>query len=159
VQKALAAGAKIIHSKPGRARQMNAGGSQAAGNVLLFLHADTSLPVDFSNLALVALQRSEVACGAFSLQIAEAFPRSKFLEWSTHVRSRRFQMPYGDQALFLRRSVFEELGGFANLPILEDYELVCRLRRKGRVVTLSQTARTSGRRWQRLGILRTTLIN
>lgn len=74
-------------------------------------------------------------------------------------RSRLRQMPYGDQALFLRRAAFEELGGFAGLPIMEDYELVCRLRRCGRVMTVAQNAVTSGRRSQSLGLLRTTMLN
>ena len=81
------------------------------------------------------------------------------MEWSANVRSSWGQLPYGDQALFLRRSLFEELGGFANLPILEDLELVRRVRRRGRVITVGEPAVTSGRRWQQLGVLRTTLIN
>ena len=81
------------------------------------------------------------------------------MEWGIHFRSQRLQKPYGDQALFLRRALFEELGGFANQPLLEDVELVRRLRRLGRIVVVPQTVRTSGRRWQQLGALRTTLTN
>jgi hypothetical protein len=83
----------------------------------------------------------------------------RFVEWSTHVRSRLLRWPYGDQGLFVPKRVFDELGGFAALPIMEDFDLVRRLRRRGRVVTLDTPAVTSSRRWQELGVLRTTLIN
>src|SRR5206468_1384837 len=87
------------------------------------------------------------------------FRGKAIVEWGAGLRSSWFQRPYGDQGLFLSRALFEELGGFADLPILEDYELVNRLRRRGRVVTVAEPATTSGRRWQRLGVFRTTLIN
>src|SRR5262249_33654118 len=74
-------------------------------------------------------------------------------------RARRWQMPYGDQGFFVRRSLFEELGGFADLPILEDYDFVRRVRPWGRVVICPQAAVTSGRRWKRLGIVRAALLN
>lgn len=81
------------------------------------------------------------------------------VEWTTNLRARWFQSPYGDQTQFLRRTLFEELGGFANLPIMEDYELNQRLRKLGRVVTADAAAITSGRRWKRLGVVRTALTN
>ena len=108
---------------------------------------------------LEVLQDRSAVAGAFRFAFQEAFFGSKAVEFSTNLRSRWGQMPYGDQALFLPRAIFEELGGFADLPILEDYDLVRRLRRIGRVVTLQQPALTSGRRWKELGVLRTTLIN
>jgi len=77
----------------------------------------------------------------------------------TNLRSRWMQSPYGDQAIFVRHSRFVELGGFANLPIMEDYEFIRRLRTSGRIVILSEAATTSGRRWEGLGLIRTTLIN
>jgi hypothetical protein len=159
VDRAREAGATVVISEPGRARQMNAGAAQAKGNVLLFLHADTELPQGYSTSVAEQLSRAGVVAGAFRFAISDPFPGSKMVEWATNLRSRRLQMPYGDQGLFLRRSLFEELGGFADLPILEDYELVRRLRRFGRVNTVLQSVATSGRRWQRLGFVRTTLIN
>jgi rSAM/selenodomain-associated transferase 2/rSAM/selenodomain-associated transferase 1 len=153
------AGATVLHSQSGRARQMNAGASKAAGNVLLFLHADTLLPRNYSSFAAQHLLGPGVVAGAFRFAVSHAFAGSKFLEWTTNLRSRWLQMPYGDQGLFLRRSLFEELGGFADLPILEDYELVRRLRGCGRVTTVREPVLTSARRWQRLGVLRATLIN
>lgn len=156
---AQAAGAKMVQARPGRARQMNAGAAQAGGNALLFLHADTLLSRGYLRAMTHTLQQPGVAGGAFRFRVAETFAGKRLLEWTTNLRSRRRQMPYGDQGLFLRRPVFEELGGFADLPIMEDYEFVRRLRRHGRIITTTQAAITSGRRWQRLGLIRTTLLN
>ena len=153
-------GATILCSNPGRARQMNAGAAAAAGSVLLFLHADTTLRPGWTDEVASVLQRPRVAAGAFAFALNEDFAGKRILEAAVNWRARRFQMPYGDQALFMRRALFEELGGFANLPILEDYELVHRLRRlRGRIITSSLPAVTSGRRWRKSGLLRVTLKN
>ncbi len=156
---ARAAGAKVIQSKPGRARQMNAGAARATGNVLLFLHADTVLPENWMRVVKDTLGKPGVVAGSFGFRVAESFPGRWLVEWTTNLRSRWFQNPYGDQTQFLRRALFEELGGFADLPIMEDYELNQRLRRRGRVATSAAAAITSGRRWKKLGVIRTTLIN
>ncbi|HWX22334.1 MAG TPA: TIGR04283 family arsenosugar biosynthesis glycosyltransferase [Candidatus Binatia bacterium] len=153
------AGTKVVASERGRARQMNAAAAKATGNTLLFIHADTIVPPDFTGCIAEALARPSVVAGAFRFQIKESFFGKQLVEGATNWRSRWRQMPYGDQGLFMARALFEEMGGFAPLPFLEDYELVRRLRRLGRVVTVEPSALTSGRRWQRLGALRTTLIN
>ncbi len=152
-------GATVIHSKRGRARQMNAGAARATGNVLLFLHADTVLPENWMRVVTDTLGKPGVVAGSFGFRVAENFPGRWLMEWTTNLRSRWFQNPYGDQTQFLRRALFEELGGFADLPIMEDYELNQRLRRRGRVATSAAAAITSGRRWKKLGLIRTTLIN
>lgn len=152
-------GATVIHSQPGRARQMNAGAAQTTGNVLLFLHADTTLPENWMRVVTDTLGKPGVVAGSFGFRVAESFPGRWWVEWTTNLRSRWFQNPYGDQTQFLRRTLFEELGGFADLPIMEDYELNQRLRKVGRVVTAKTAAITSGRRWKRLGVVRTTLTN
>jgi len=152
-------GATVLRSPSGRSRQMNAGAARATGNVLLFLHADTLLPDGWLDVVSEALRRPRVVAGAFRLRIAEDFAGKWIVEWTTHLRSQWFQKPYGDQALFLRRSMFEELGGFTDLPIMEDYEFAGRLRRRGRIITVTEAATTSGRRWRQLGFIRTTLIN
>jgi rSAM/selenodomain-associated transferase 2/rSAM/selenodomain-associated transferase 1 len=159
VRCARESGATVIHCLSGRARQMNAGAAQAAGNILLFLHADTLLPTHWLEIVSDTLRRSRVAGGAFRFRIAPDFSGKRFLECATNLRSHWLQKPYGDQALFVRRSLFEELGGFADLPIMEDYELVSRLKQHGRIVTVAASIQTSGRRWRRLGLLQTTLIN
>ena len=156
---ARAAGATVIQSKPGRARQMNAGAAQATGNILLFLHADTLLPKDWPPVVHETLGQPRAVAGSFGFRVAESFAGRRLVEWATNRRSRWLQNPYGDQTQFLRRALFEELGGFADVPIMEDYELNQRLRKHGRVITAKAAAVTSGRRWKRLGVIRTTLIN
>ncbi|MFA5189628.1 MAG: TIGR04283 family arsenosugar biosynthesis glycosyltransferase [Verrucomicrobiia bacterium] len=159
VQFARDGGTTVICTMPGRARQMNAGAARATGNALLFLHSDTLLPPHYPRVVSQTLRASSVAAGAFRLSIEGAFSGKRLVEWGINFRSRWLQKPYGDQAIFLRRALFEELGGFANQPFLEDVELVCRLRRLGRIVVAPQTVCTSGRRWQQLGALRTILTN
>lgn len=156
---AHSSGATVIHSKPGRARQMNAGAAQAKGSVLLFLHADTVLSNDWPRAVRELLGQPGVVAGSFKFRVAESFAGRWLVEWTTNLRSRWLQNPYGDQTQFLRRVLFEELGGFADLPIMEDYELNQRLRKVGRIATADAVAITSGRRWKRLGIVKTTLTN
>jgi rSAM/selenodomain-associated transferase 2/rSAM/selenodomain-associated transferase 1 len=152
-------GALILKSPPGRARQMNAGAASATGEILLFLHADTQLPPDWIQPVTRSLQKPGVAAGAFRFKISGTFPGKSLVEGTTNWRSRRLQNPYGDQGVFMRRALFEALGGYADMPIMEDFDLVRRLRRRGRVDTLEEAATTSGRRWQALGVFRTTLVN
>ncbi|HVM49268.1 MAG TPA: TIGR04283 family arsenosugar biosynthesis glycosyltransferase [Candidatus Acidoferrum sp.] len=159
VQRAREAGAILLGSRPGRARQMNAGAVHAQGGSLLFLHADTLLPPDWAKAIHRTLGAPGVAAGAFRFSIAGSFAGKAFIEWTTAFRSRWLQRPYGDQGLFLARALFEEMGGFADLPIMEDYELSARLRRRGRIVTVGEAALTSARRWEKLGVVRTTLRN
>ncbi len=140
-------------------QRQSCGAAQATGNVLLFLHADTLLPDNWSRVVTDTLKASGVVAGSFGFRFAEQFPGRWLVEWTTNLRSHWFQNPYGDQTQFLRRAMFEELGGFADLPIMEDYELNQRLRKVGRVVTAKTAAITSGRRWKRLGVVRTTLTN
>jgi len=159
VQRTQEAGATVLASKPGRARQLNAGAARAGGASLLFLHADTLLPRGWAEALVRTLRASGVVAGAFGFRIAGNFPGKSLIEWITGFRSRWFQRPYGDQGLFLSRALFEEMGGFADLPIMEDYQMGARLRRRGRIVTVREAALTSGRRWQKLGVLRTALRN
>ena len=159
VRRAQEAGGTVLSSKPGRARQMNAGAARAEGGLLLFLHADTLLPPGWAEVVHRALSRAGVAAGAFGFRIAGDFAGKSVVEWATGFRSRWLQRPYGDQGLFLARALFEEMGGFADLPIMEDYEFSARLRPRGRIVTVREAALTSARRWQTLGVVRTTLRN
>lgn len=152
-------GAHVIESPRGRAVQMNNGASVATGNTLLFLHGDTILPPNWLAVAVRALGVPNIAAGAFGFGIRDAFSGRGLVELTTNLRSRWLQAPYGDQGLFLRRACFEELGGYADMPIMEDFEIVRRLRRRGRIITLREKARTSGRRWQERGWLGTTLAN
>jgi rSAM/selenodomain-associated transferase 2 len=152
-------GAKGVACTANRARQMNVGTEAATGETLLFLHADTLLPEKWHEAVVAGLRRPDVVGGAFRFKIREPFRARWLVEATTNLRSRLWKMPYGDQALFVRRQVFLEMGGFPDLPIMEDYEFVRRLRRYGNLALLDAAVLTSGRRWQRLGFLRATLIN
>ncbi|ERN40710.1 glycosyltransferase involved in cell wall biogenesis [Rubidibacter lacunae KORDI 51-2] len=149
----------VVHGRAGRAQQMNAGAAVAAGEILLFLHADTCLPEDYAACVRTALVPSDAIAGAFELGIDAPGIGLRCIEWGVWQRSHWLQLPYGDQALFLRAADFRALGGFPPLPILEDLELVRQLRRQGRVAIVPQRVLTSGRRWQEFGIVRTTLLN
>lgn len=151
-------GCKTLLSKPGRARQMNAGAAIATGENLLFLHADTLLPSGYQAAIDECLTAGHIA-GAFRLGIAASSPGLRWVVWGANARSRYRQFPYGDQGIFLRSQEFFRLGGYRDLSLMEDFELVGRLRRCGRVGLLAQSVTTSDRRWQRRGVLKTTLIN
>lgn len=150
---------KVVITRSGRASQMNQGAALATGEILLFLHADTTLPANFDSWIRHTLSQPGVIAGAFELAIDDTAWGLRWVERGVKLRSRWLQMPYGDQALFMRRTLFQELGGFPALPLMEDFELVRQLRRRGRVAIAPVPVLTSGRRWQKLGILRTTLIN
>ena len=156
---AAQAGATVLVAAGGRMAQQNAGAAAAKGRHLLFLHADTHLPDGYAALIRSALDRPATVAGAFRFRTDYSGRAMRLVEWGANIRSTVFHWPYGDQGLFMEKRVFDELGGFSPLPIMEDYELVGRLRRRGPVITLNEAATTSARRWQRLGALRTTLRN
>ncbi|NJO42798.1 MAG: DUF2064 domain-containing protein [Cyanobacteria bacterium CRU_2_1] len=156
---AEASGVTVISSIPGRSRQMNIGAQLATSEILLFLHGDTHLPAEFISLIQQTLAQSGNIAGAFELQIEGTALGLRFVEWGVKWRSRLFQLPYGDQALFLKKSTFHQLKGFSDLPIMEDFEFVRRLQQLGKVAIASAPVITSGRRWQKLGVLKTTLLN
>ena len=158
-QVAEACGARAMSAPKGRARQMNAAAATATGQFLLFLHADTRLPVAFDRHVRRALSQPGVAAGAFRLAIEGASGSLRWIARMANLRARFLQMPYGDQAIFLPADTFHRLGGFSDLPILEDVELIRRLRRTGRVTLAPAEVVTSARRWHELGTWRTTWIN
>jgi len=151
--------AAILIAQPGRAQQMNAGAAVATGNILLFLHADTHLPEGFPILVTRTLATVGAIAGAFTLRIDGDLPGLRWVERLANWRSHVLQMPYGDQAIFLRAEQFRAVGGFPEQPIMEDYELIRRLRRQGKIAIVPHPVLTSARRWQKLGVLRTTLTN
>lgn len=150
---------RTVLAERGRARQMNVGAQAATGEMLLFLHADTRLPSDFEATIRALLADRAVVAGAFRLAIDAPGMGLRCVELLANLRSRWRGLPYGDQALFFPAPVFHTVGGFPELPIMEDFVLIDWLRRRGRVVIASSSVRTSPRRWQKLGVLRTTLIN
>ena len=149
----------ITVSNLGRASQMNAGAAIAKGDYLLFLHVDTQLPANYPELVIDTLSQPQVIAGAFELAIGGAAKSLRLVEILVKMRSHWFSLPYGDQAIFLTKKVFTEIGGFPDLPIMEDFELIQRLKRQGKIAIAPAQVITSPRRWQKLGVLQTTLIN
>ncbi len=149
----------FVSAPPSRARQMNHGAAVATGEFLLFLHADTLLPPDYVARVCCTLAPPGVAGGAFAFAIAGEFPGRRLIELGTNHRARRRQLPYGDQGLFVSRTVFDRVGGFPDQPFMEDYEFVRRLQHLGGIAIAPAFAVTSGRRWQRRGAVGTTLLN
>lgn len=151
--------AKVLASPPGRARQMNLGAVHATGDILLFLHADTILPPEGLDAVRHAMQPPQIVGGAFRLVIEPATRGLRLIAWGANLRSRFGQLPYGDQALFVRRSLFEMLGGYADEPFLEDVKLVRAMRRHGRLTLVPKPVQTSGRRWLSEGVVYTSVRN
>lgn len=148
-----------LTSPPGRAKQMNRGATVAQGEVLLFLHADTQLPNDFVETVFATLAQPGTIAGAFELQINGSSPWLRWIEAGVKWRSHFLQLPYGDQALFIKTLDFWASKGFPELPIMEDFEWVRQLQRKGKIRIASTAVLTSGRRWLTFGIWRTTVKN
>lgn len=147
-------------SEAGRAKQQNHGAKLAAGEILLFLHADTYLPQNAFQLIRQALQDPFLVGGAFDLSYDAHSWALKIIAKSANLRSRITRVPYGDQAIFVRRSVFEQLGCFAEIELMEDLEFMTRLRRQGhKIHIISEPVRTSPRRHLKEGILFCTLRN
>lgn len=156
--------ARKIASPKGRGRQMNAGAREAGGDILLFLHADTFLPEGGIESVLRAMTAPDVVAGAFDLGIDSSRRVFRVIERTASLRSRMTRIPYGDQAIFIRASLFRRMGGFAEIPIMEDVELMARIkngvrRDGGRIVFLPERVRTSARRWEKEGIVYGTLRN
>jgi len=149
--------ATLHRAAAGRAHQMNAGAAGASGEWLLFLHADSVLPPGW--LPAMAMLGDAVAGGWFRFALDDAAWQARVIEQLVAWRVRHLRLPYGDQGLFVRRSVFERLGGFRELPLLEDVELVRRLVRAGRTVELPLALGTSSRRWRRDGWFRRSTKN
>jgi rSAM/selenodomain-associated transferase 2 len=149
----------IVKTSAGRAQQMNAGAAIATGDIFLFLHGDCQLPPQFATLIQAALTTPNVIAGAFELRINAPDRGLRWIETAVNWRSRYLQMPYGDQAIFLRATTFQQLGGFPVQPIMEDFEFVQRLRKLGKIAIVPAPVLVSARRWQKLGIFKTTLIN
>ncbi len=147
----------VLEAPRGRARQMNVGAAAARGEVLLFLHADTRLPQDADHRIARALA-GEPCWGRFDVRIDGRPVMLRVVAMLMNLRSRLTGIATGDQAIFVRRSAFDRVGGFPDQPLMEDVELSCRLRRLGRPACLSERVTTSGRRWESRGVWRTILL-
>lgn len=159
VDLALAASARVLLTETNRARQMNTGARNATGDILLFLHADTLLPAGFAEHIERILAQPGTLAGAFQFRVDGPQRGLRFIEMTTNWRARVLQMPYGDQAIFMRAALFHRQGGFPALPFMEDFELMRQLRRQGRIEIAPVPVITSARRWLQHGVLKTTLLN
>ena len=151
--------ATVMTAPASRAAQMNLGARIASNDIFMFLHADTIVPEDWQNVVHDTLNIPGVALGAFKFGLDESGSGFRLIEKLANFRSHFFQMPYGDQAMFVKRDIFQRIGGFPEITIMEDYAFCRAIRKLGEIKTANLTAVTSGRRWQRLGLFRTTLVN
>jgi len=147
---------RVLRAPRGRALQMNAGAACAQGEGLVFLHADTQLPEAADRAVAAAL--GESPWGRFDVRIVGRSPLLGVVAWAMNLRSRLTGIATGDQAIFVRRTVFESLGGYAAIPLMEDVELSRRLRAIGRPACLEARVATSARRWEARGVLRTIAL-
>ena len=138
---------------------MNLGAAMSKGDLLLFLHADTHLPEGYAGHLRRCFEPPRVVAGAFRLGLTPRFRGTAFIEKMANLRAEKLNLPYGDQAIFVTAKVFKELGGYNEIPLLEDVDLVRRLRRLGRLTVIPVPVLTSSRRWEKLGVWRTTWIN
>jgi rSAM/selenodomain-associated transferase 2 len=148
-----------IDTPPGRARQMNAGAAVAGGEVLWFLHVDSVLPEEPLALLRDALADPGLAGGCFRLRVPRPQAVYRVTDTLGNLGVDLFRIALGDHGIFCRRSAFEAVGGYPEVPLMEDAELYCRLRRVGRVRQIRVSLQTSPRRYERHGLYRTTLVH
>jgi rSAM/selenodomain-associated transferase 2 len=147
---------KVFVHETGRARVMNYGAEKAAGDILLFLHADCVLPPGGFNLIRRTLDTDAVSAGAFTLGIDHPDFRFRVIEFGANLRSRVSSIVYGDQGIFMRKEVFQRLGGYADIPLMEDIEMSGRLKKAGRIALVGTPILASPRRWLAEGAMYTT---
>ncbi len=152
-------GARVIDSEPGRGTQMNRGAASATGDVLLFLHADCELGPTAREAMSKGLGDSKIVAGSFRMRISPPSWGYRLVGFGSNFRACALGLPYGDQAIFVRRSVFNAVGGYPETPLMEDVILVRRLRRMGKLTCVKETVQTGSRHWQDLGPVRTTFLN
>lgn len=149
-------GVQILHSPRGRGRQLQIGGAAASGEILWFLHADTIAPPDAVSEIKRALINSRVVGGNFTIRFGGTRFAAEFLTW-LYPKLNTLGLIYGDSAIFMRREIYEEIGGFRAFPIFEDLDFVERLRASGEIVTLSSVVTTSSRRFENKSFILTFL--
>jgi rSAM/selenodomain-associated transferase 2 len=156
---ATAAGARVVSSPAGRAEQLAAGVEASSGDAILLLHADSRLPSGFDRAVAEALEDAQTIGGAFRLRFERANWALRIVEWGARLRVEIFGLPYGDQAVFVRRETLEVIGGIPRVPIMEDLDLVRAMRGRGRMALLDLPVITSARRYRKRGIARTLFRN
>lgn len=149
-----------VKTGKGRGRQMNDGARQAEGDILLFLHADTDLPGEALKEIMLLMKEKEVIAGAFDLGIKSRRFVFRVIEGVASFRSRVCRIPFGDQAIFIRKDYFNEIGGYNEIPLMEDVEIMRRIKKRNdKIVIIHEKVMTSPRRWEEEGIIYCTLRN
>ena len=149
-----------LQSPPGRARQMNRGAAAASGGTLLFLHADTFLPAGAFGRIVETIRSGRCRAGAFGLGIDSRRPSIRLIAAAARLRMRFTGIPFGDQAIFMKRDYFDAIGGYADIPLMEDVELMRRIKKRGGgIEILPERVATSARKWERDGVLFSVLRN
>ena len=149
---------QVLVTAPGRAAQMNCGARAAAGDVLLFLHADSRVPEAADIPILQGLAASALVWGRFDVRIASSHPMLRMVEGMMNLRSRCTHICTGDQGIFVRREAFDAIGGYPGLELMEDIAISARLRRASAPLCLRERCTTSARRWESRGVLRTIVL-
>lgn len=149
---------KILTSGKGRARQMNAGAKQAKGDMLIFLHADTLLPDPSLSLISQTLKQTENSWGRFDIQLSGKPIMLKVIATFMNWRSRLTSIATGDQAVFVSKQLFAEVGGYADIALMEDINLCAKLKKTSPPICLNAKVTSSSRRWERFGIMKTILL-
>jgi rSAM/selenodomain-associated transferase 2 len=160
--KEIAAGYKKVinvDSEKGRGLQMNMGAAASSCDMLLFLHADTTIESGWSQSILSALDDPSVIGGAFTFAVNDHSWKYRLVEAWVKMRCNLFNLPYGDQAVFIKKSTFEMISGYRNIPLMEDVDLIDRMKKAGRISILDKKAFTSERRWKKKGLIKTAAIN
>ena len=147
----------VISASRGRARQMNAGAARASGDALVFVHADTIVPMTFGQDIEGAFANPRIVGGRFDVRLDDDHPLCVLIGALISIRSRISRTGTGDQAIFVRRTIFDQIGGFPDFPICEDLDFARRMKRLGPVACLRSKVITSARRWREGGIIRTVL--
>ncbi|HEX6481992.1 MAG TPA: TIGR04283 family arsenosugar biosynthesis glycosyltransferase [Ktedonobacteraceae bacterium] len=149
---------RVIEAQRGRAAQMNAGAAVASGDILIFLHADTLLPGDALSAIEKALAAPQVVGGAFRVCFNCSHWPYRLVAFTVNLRSQIQKIFTGDQAYFIRTTSFRQIGGYPDQPLMEDLEIITRLRKTGRVILLPQYVTTSARRHEKMGLMRSVLF-
>jgi len=146
---------RVLQSPPGRARQMQAGAALSSGSILWFLHADSNIPVHADTLIMESLEISRADWGRFDISFTDRHPLLKCVAWFMNQRTRLTGIATGDQGIFVRRTLFDKVGGLPSIPLMEDISFSRSLKKHGRPCRVTQTLGASPRRWHAQGILRT----
>jgi rSAM/selenodomain-associated transferase 2 len=158
IAEAHPSGARVIVAPRGRARQLNVGAQTSQGDLLVFLHADTNLPLTAKQGIMAAFTDDDIVGGRFDVRFDRPTVLGHIISTLMNYRSRWSGVATGDQAIFVRRRTFDQLGGFADIPLMEDIDFSRRLKRKGRMAMLEDHVVTSFRRWDANGPIKTIVL-